>query len=125
MQEMEVYIRGVDGSIRKGTPDMSDVNKGEVAFIKPADPRELDDGDRLLSWMASLCGYTGDFVSFAAHVLQVPPCRTCQLRNMVLHRVKELGIRRAMAMLLRATFNQITGANQDKLEAELKAVLGE
>ena len=125
MQDIEVYIRGVDGSIRKGTPDMAELRKGEVAFIKPVDPREFDDGDRLLSWMASLCGYTGDFISYAAHVLQVPPCKACELKNMVLHHVKTLGLRKSMAMLIRAQLNQLTGASQDKLEAELKQVLGE
>lgn len=121
--EMEIYIRGVDGSIRKGSPDMSDVKRGEVAFMKPADPVDASDGDKLLNWMAALCGRTGDFIEWAAKILGVPPCPACQLRNLLLHRIKQLGVRRAMAMLLRSIASQFNQAGQEKIEAELKEIL--
>jgi hypothetical protein len=120
--EMEIYIRGVDGSIRKSS-STQEVKRGEVAFLKPADPPGADDGDKLLNWMAALCGYTGDFISWAAKELGVPPCPACQLRNLLLHRIKELGVRRAMAMLLRSIARQLSGKGQDEIEAELKQVL--
>ena len=121
--EMEIFIRGVDGSIRKGSPDMSDVKRGEVAFIKPVDAPTTTDGDKLLNWMAALCGYSGDFISWAAGVLGVPPCPACQLRNLLLHRIKQLGVRRAMAMLLRSVAAQIGGKGQEQIEQELKQIL--
>lgn len=123
--ELEIYIRGTDGSIRKGSPDMSDVKRGEVAFLKPADPVNSDDGDKLLNWMAALCGRGGDFIAWAAGVLGVPPCPACQLRNLLLHRIKQLGVRRSMATLLRSIASQMTGASQAKIEQELKQILDE
>lgn len=120
---LEVYIRGVDGSVRKSTMELADMKRGEVAFFKPAEPQEIDDGDRLLNWMAALCGKTGDFIEWAAKVLGVPPCPACQLRNMLLHRIKELGVRRAMAMLLRSIAGQFSSKGQEQIEAELKQIL--
>ena len=125
MQEMEVYIRGIDGSIRKGTMDMSDVKRGEVAFFKTVEAQDVTDGDKLLNFMAALCGYSGDFISWAAGILGVPACPACQLRNMLLHRIKQLGVRRSMAMLLRSIASQVSGGGQDKIEEELKQILDE
>ena len=120
---MDVFIRGLDGSIRKGSEDMRDLKRGEVAFLKPAEPQDNSDADKLFNWMAALCGRTGDFVEWAAKILGVPPCPSCQLRNLLLHRIKQLGVRRSMAMLLRSIANQFSGEGQDKIEAELKDIL--
>ena len=121
--KMDIFIRGVDGSIRKGSEDMSDVKRGEIAFIKPVDAKDIADSDKLLNFMAALCGYSGDFISWAAGVLGVPPCPACQLRNLLLHRIKQLGVRRSMAMLLRSVAGQLNGKGQEDIEAELKEIL--
>ena len=49
-----------------------------------------------------------DFISFAAKTFGVEPCAACEMRKLILHRMGELGVRKALWMLLQ-TFKEQFG----------------
>ena len=51
--------------------------------------------------LANLFGMkASDFITFAAKVFGVKPCAFCEMRKLILHRMGEIGVRKAMWMLL-------------------------
>ena len=59
--------------------------------------------------LANLFGMgVADFISFAAKALGIQPCALCEMRRLILYRMGELGIRKALWMLLQ-TFKEQFG----------------
>lgn len=78
--------------------------------------------ERLLDRLADMCGVAGDFISWAAKRLNIPECELCNLRNEVLHKIKELGFMKAFSLLARSAIAQAQG-DSNNIKSEMQNAL--
>jgi len=130
--QYRIQIQGRDGVMRTAESEQ-EIKAGETAYFEPIldadeyvtkpEANESQDDTGLLLRFASFFGMSvGDFIVAAAHVLGIPSCRACELRNKVLHRIKELGIMKCMFLLMKSLKAQFSEQTASEIDEELRQV---
>lgn len=121
----EVTIVGRDGSRRqpKSEDFGAELQRGErvvftpIAQERPVEGETTEDTSLLLRFASFFGMAVSDFIESATGALGIPPCPVCQMRKLVLHRIKELGVMRAtllLVMSLKSTFGDAEAARMQK-----------
>ena len=119
--QYEIMVRGVDGTMRKAR-DENDIGPGETAYYQPLASAEQEKETLLLRYAAFFGMSVGDFLTAATHALGIEQCPVCQMRNMVLHRIAELGMMRSMFLLMKSLKAQFSEQTAAQIDAELRQV---
>lgn len=102
-----VVIKGPDGDKRLVKPgEPYTLMPGELiaGIERVAEERPDDAIDKLARHFGM---DVADFVERAAMALGIPPCPACQIRKMVLYRIDEIGLRRALLLLWRTFWGRM------------------
>ena len=115
-----VVIHGPDGKRRVKPGEQFRLEPGERVVGMERDG-QAETGDLISELAARLGIAAADLIGLGAKALGIEPCPTCQMRDKVLRRIREIGVGKAAWLLWRTIKGaSLTSEEMENLDRELR-----